>query len=78
MYSRAGDVTALTGVRGAPQMIELRAFLLHEHSVCRDKEDPLDKIKAMKKPGVYIMIAKHGVLREREEKLKEEKREKRE
>lgn len=37
----------------------------------------MNKIKAMKKPSVYIMIAKHGVLREREEKLKEGKRGKR-
>lgn len=38
----------------------------------------MDKIKAINKPSVYIMIAKHGLLRKREEKLKEGKKEKRE
>lgn len=31
VYSRAGDTTALTGVRGTPQMIELPVFLLQKH-----------------------------------------------
>lgn len=38
--------------RDIPQMIELRAFLLHKHQMCGEKEDPLDEIKLMKRHSV--------------------------